>query len=111
MFNAFKKWVGITNYSPSINTKNNNVRKIEKEINRNDNFKDICENGGVDRNKKLFIIYRKYNDYSYIMKKKYLRKWKKVIKFYGDYEEVEYDEEEDEEVEDEEEEEEIEKKE
>ena len=111
LLNAFKKWVGITNYSPSINTKNNNVRKIEKEINRNDNFKDICENGGVDRNKKLFIIYRKYNDYSYIMKKKYLRKWKKVIKFYGDYEEVEYDEEEDEEVEDEEEEEEIEKKE
>jgi hypothetical protein len=102
--------LGVTNYIIAINNKNNNMRKIENETNKNEIIKYICENGGVDRNKKLFIIYRKFNDYSYIMKKKYLRKWEKIIKFYED-EELEYDEEEDEEIEDEEEEEEIEKKE
>ena len=110
LLKAFKKWIAVTKCTTSINIKNNNIKIITKEINKNEIINDICENGGVDRNKKLFIIYKKYNDYSYIMKKKYLRKWKKIIKFYED-EELEYDEEEDEEIEDKEEEEEIEKKE
>ena len=109
LLNAFKKWVEVTNFVRTKNTNNNNVRKIEKEIKKNEIIKDVCENGGIDRNKKLFIIYRKFNDYSYIVKKKYLRKWKKLIKFNDDCDEVEYDEEEDEENEDDEEEEEIEK--
>ena len=108
---AFKKWVGFTKSSTAINNKKNNLEKKGKDIIKNEIIKEIYENGGIDRNKKLFILYRKYNDISYMMKKKCLRKWKKVMKFYDDYEEVEYDEEEDEEVEDDEEEEKIEKKE
>lgn len=36
-------------------------------------------NGGTNRNKKLFMIYMKYKDYSCVMKRKYLKKWKKII--------------------------------
>ena len=110
LLNAFRKWRKLINNNSVIYNKNNSIKRTPKKVNKNEIVKDICDNGAIDKNKKLFMLYRKYNDYSYVMKKKYLRKWKKVIELYGeDNEELEYDEEEDEEIEDEEEEEEIEK--
>ena len=114
LLNAFRKWKALLNSKPLIYSKNNRIRRAQKKVNKNEIVKDICDNGAIDKNKKLFMLYRKYNDYSYVMKKKFLRKWKKLIELYdneneNDNEELEYDEEEDEEIEDEEEEEEIEK--
>jgi len=112
LLSAFRKWKSLLNNNPIIYNKYKNMRKAQKKVNKNEIA--IYDNGAIDKNKKLFIIYRKYNDYSYVMKKKCLRKWKKLIELYdnenvNDNEEIEYDEEEDEEIEDEEEEEEIEK--
>jgi len=112
LLNAFRKWKKLLDNNPIIYSKHNNMRRAQKKVNKNEIVKDICDNGAIDKNKKLFMLYRKYNDYSYVMKKKCLRKWKKLIELYdndNDNEELEYDEEEDEEIEDEEEEEEIEK--
>ena len=110
MLNAFRKWRALIKKNPIIYNKNNSIRRSHKKVNKNEIVKDICDNGAIDKNKKLFMLYRKYNDYSYVMKKKCLRKWKKLIELYdNENEELEYDEEEDEEIEDEEEEEEIEK--
>ena len=117
LLTAFRKWRTLLNNNPIIYSKNNSMRRTQRKVNKNEIVKDIiCDNGAIDKNKKLFMIYRKYNDYSYVLKKKFLRKWKKLIELYdnednndNNNEEIEYDEEEDEEIEDDEEEEEIEK--
>ena len=100
LLNAFRKWKKVNNYYYKIKIKNN---IIKKEINDD----DIYENGGINKSKKIFIIYRKYTNYSYIMKKKILRKWKKIIEKNEEEEEKDlddeksdFDEKEDEEIED-----------
>ena len=65
LFKAFQKWKKVK--------ENNKTIKIEE------NNDDICENGGINRSKKIFFIYRKYSNYLFIMKKKILRKWKKIV--------------------------------
>ena len=71
LISAFHKWK---------NSKYYNTIKYRNKINKKYINEDICENGGINRSKKIFIIYRKYSDYSYIMKKKFLLRWKKLIK-------------------------------
>ena len=99
LLNAFNKWK---------RTKKN--FHFLKKVNKNEFNVDIYENGGINKSKKIFFIYRKYNNYSYYMKK-ILRKWKKISerkKYRLKHEEFdvneksEFDEEEIEEVEDEE---------
>ena len=110
LLNAFNKW-----------KRTKKPQHFVKKVNKNEINVDIYENGGINRSKKIFIIYRKFNNYSYYMKK-ILRKWKKITERKRnrskneeseDDEKSEFDEEEIEEVEDEEEEteEEVEKKE
>ena len=101
LLNAFNKWKKIKNSFHFI-----------KKVNKNEIHVDIYENGGLNKSKKIFIVYRKFNNYSYYMKK-ILRKWKKITERKKsrtkheeseDNEKSEFDEEEIEEVEDEEEE-------
>ena len=110
LLNAFNKW-----------KRTKKTQHFVKKVNKNEINVDIYDNGGINRSKKIFIIYRKFNNYSYYMKK-ILRKWKKITESKRnrsnneeseDNEKSEFDEEEIEEVEDEEEEteEEVEKKE
>ena len=68
LFNAFCKWKKIKD--------NKGIHKIKRI---KENNEDICENGGINRSKKIFIIYRKYSNSFYITKKKILRKWKKIV--------------------------------
>ena len=68
--NSFHKWKRNKNY---------NVIKFRNRINKKSVNEDICENGGINKSKRIFIIYRKYRDYSYIMKKKFLSRWKKLV--------------------------------
>ena len=63
--NAFQKWKKVKENNKTIKIKENND--------------DICENGGINRSKKIFLIYRKYSNYLFLMKKKMLRSWKKIV--------------------------------
>ena len=101
LLNAFNKWKRIKNSFHFI-----------KKVNKNEIHVDIYENGGINKSKKIFIVYRKFNNYSYYMKK-ILRKWKKIAERKksrvkheesDNNEKSEFEEEEIEEVEDEEEE-------
>ena len=104
LLNALRKWRKVKNCIPIIYTKNNNIIRPLKKMNKIEISKVMHENTATNRNKKLLMIYMKYKDYSCVMKRKYLKKWKKIIE-----KEKSYVNKEEEENEDEEEEEEIEK--
>ena len=105
LLSALRKWRKVKNCIPIIYTKNNNIIRPLKKMNKIEISKVIYEYDVTNRNKKLSMIYMKYKDYSFVMKKKYLKKWKKII----EKESFSVNKEEGEENEDEEEEEEIEK--
>ena len=79
LLNAFIKWRKVKNCIPRIYTKNNNVIRPLKKMNKIEISKVIPENSDSNRNNKLFMIYMKYKDYSFAMKRKYLKKWKKIV--------------------------------
>ena len=79
LLNALRKWRKVKNCIPIIYTKNNNIIRPLKKMNKIEISKVIYENSGTNRNKKLLMIYMKYKDYSCVMKRKYLKKWKKII--------------------------------
>ena len=79
LLNAIRKWRKVKNCIPIIYTKNNNIIRPLKKMNKIEISKVMYGNGGTNRNKKLFMIYMKYKDYSCVMKRKYLKKWKKII--------------------------------
>ena len=79
LLNAIRKWRKVKNCIPIIYTKNNNIIRPLKKMNKIEISKVMYGNGGTNRNKKLVMIYMKYKDYSCVMKRKYLKKWKKII--------------------------------
>jgi hypothetical protein len=105
LLSALRKWRKVKNCIPIIYTKNNNIIRPLKKMNKIEISKVLNEYDVINRNKKISMIYMKYKDYSIVMKKKYLKKWKKII----EKERFSIKKEEGEENEDEEEEEEIEK--
>ena len=70
LLNTFNKW-------KRYNTINNNNNRV-KRINNNEFNEHIFENGGINKSQKIFILYRKYSNYSYYIKK-ILKKWKKIV--------------------------------
>ena len=99
LLNSFQKWRRFKNSIPLIYSKNNKLIRAQMKYKREIN-KDLYGNDEINRSKRLFIIYRKYHNYSFMKKKLYLRKWRKIVKdyfekkdyYYEDAEEKEYEE-------------------
>ena len=69
LLRAFQKWKRFRKY--------NSYHRFRRHLRATGD--DICENGGINKSRKIFLIYRKYADNPYILKRKYLIKWKKIV--------------------------------
>ena len=98
LLKAFQKWRKFKNNNSLMYSKNNNNFLRESKKYKRENIKELSGNDEINRSKRLFNLYRKYHNYSFMMKKIYLRKWRKLIDYYleeKEYyeEEIEYEEE------------------
>ena len=79
ILSALRKWRKVKNCIPIIYTKNNNIIRPLKKMNKIEISNVIYENDVINRNNKLSMISMKYKDYSIVMKRRYLKKWKKIL--------------------------------
>ena len=98
LLKAFQKWRKFKNNTSLMYSKNNNNFLRESKKYKRENIKELSGNDKINRSKRLFNLYRKYHNYSFMMKKIYLRKWRKIIDNYSEEkeyyeEEIEYEEE------------------
>ena len=63
ILNAFRKWKKIKNYNPMVYKRNNNIISSQKKLQKIEIAKNINDNGGINKSKKLFFIYKKYQNY------------------------------------------------